>query len=82
MLGQLLNRLDTTGNRIPFEERERASTPQDTKNESSSEIRLRRLKTDKAIVMTGFSVKDEQKLMHFTTNIAVSPDDFCLAVSC
>ncbi|KAE9026256.1 hypothetical protein PR001_g12232 [Phytophthora rubi] len=68
---QLLNRLDTTGERA-FEEAERAATPQDHHNESSSEVRLRRLKTVKVIVKTGFSTKDEQKLLHFTTHIAVS----------
>ncbi|KAE9295453.1 hypothetical protein PF008_g24261 [Phytophthora fragariae] len=68
---QLLNRLDTTGERA-FEEAERAATPQDHYNESSSEVRLRRLKTVKVIVKTGFSTKDEQKLLHFTTHIAQS----------
>ncbi|KAG3107856.1 hypothetical protein PI125_g12339 [Phytophthora idaei] len=58
---QLLNRLDTT---------ERATTPQDIKDEFSTEVRLQRLKSVNGIVETGFSTKDEQKLMHFTIHIA------------
>ncbi|EEY65005.1 uncharacterized protein PITG_16460 [Phytophthora infestans T30-4] len=59
---QLLNRLDTT---------ERVATPQDIKDEFSTEVRLQRLKSVNAMVETGFSTKDEQKLMHFTIHIAV-----------
>lgn len=70
-MAQLLNRLDTTGERA-FEEAERSAAPQDSHNESSSEVRLRRHKTIKVIVKTGFSTKDEQKLLHFTTHVAVS----------
>ncbi|KAK1944463.1 hypothetical protein P3T76_004375 [Phytophthora citrophthora] len=66
---QLLNRLDTARERNSFAEDERAATPHDVKHESTSEVRLRRLKTVKT-VLTGFSSKDEQKLLHFTTHIA------------
>ncbi|ETM33080.1 hypothetical protein L914_19641 [Phytophthora nicotianae] len=58
---QLLNRLDTT---------ERSSTPQDIKDELSTEVRLQRFKSANGMVETGFSIKDEQKLMHFTIHIA------------
>ncbi|KAG1692120.1 hypothetical protein DVH05_025742 [Phytophthora capsici] len=68
---QLLNRVDTARGRNSFAEVERAATPHDIKNESTSEVRLQRLKTVKT-VLTGFSSKDEQKLLHFTTHIAVS----------
>jgi hypothetical protein len=68
--------LDTAA-RNPFEEAERAATPQDARNEATSEVRLRRLKTVKASVKTGFSTKDEQKLMHFTTHIAVRYSHLC-----
>ncbi|KAL3660641.1 hypothetical protein V7S43_014395 [Phytophthora oleae] len=67
---QLLNRLDTARDRVPFEEVDRAATPHDIKNESTSEVKLRRLKTVKTVGLTGFSPKDEQKLLHFTTHIA------------
>ncbi|KAF4041440.1 GAF domain-containing protein [Phytophthora infestans] len=62
---QLLNRLDTT---------ERVATPQDIKDEFSTEVRLQRLKSVNAMVETGFSTKDEQKLMHFTIHIAQTID--------
>ncbi|KAL4129709.1 hypothetical protein PRIC2_005716 [Phytophthora ramorum] len=68
---QLINHVDVTAERSLFEETERAATPQDLRNESSSEVRLRRLKTIKAMMNTGFSAKDEQKLLHFTTHVAV-----------
>ncbi|KAG7389853.1 hypothetical protein PHYPSEUDO_009366 [Phytophthora pseudosyringae] len=71
---QLLNRMDTTGDRIPFEDVEHDASPQDVKNEASSEVTLRRLKTVKSIVLIGFSIKDEQKLLHFTTHIAHTID--------
>ncbi|RLN96641.1 hypothetical protein BBJ28_00015965 [Nothophytophthora sp. Chile5] len=69
---QLLNRLDETeqGDRNPFAVLERAGTPQDATCENTNDVKLRRLKTIKPNVKFGFSSKDEQKLLHFTTHIA------------
>ncbi|OWY91271.1 hypothetical protein PHMEG_00040220, partial [Phytophthora megakarya] len=69
---QLLNRLHTTGDRNPYDEIRRASASHDMKDDTSTEITLRRLKTVKALVQSGFSAKDELKLLHFATHIAVS----------
>ncbi|RLN96265.1 hypothetical protein BBJ28_00019309 [Nothophytophthora sp. Chile5] len=68
----LLNRLDETeqGDRNPFAVLERVGTPQDATCEGTNDVKLRRLKSIKPSVKIGFSSKDEQKLLHFTTHIA------------